>query len=110
MKNNCANKELLELVKACPNLIEKLYGKRRRDLIESYDLVLADCNMSFGTIPPSDKGKSWGYYYRIDGEKHVVDDGVMLKTKAEAQLAAVNDTRYILENTIRTTDKPVHRG
>ena len=27
MKDNCANKELLELVTACPNLIEKLYGK-----------------------------------------------------------------------------------
>ena len=110
MRENCTNKALLDLIEACPNLIEKLYGKGRRDLIESYDLVLADYNMSFGTIPLSDKGKSWGYYYRIDGEKHVVNDGVMLKTKAEAQLAAVNDTRYMLENTIKTTAKPAHRG
>ena len=110
MRENCTNKALLDLIEACPNLIEKLYGKGRRDLIESYDLVLADYNMSFGTIPLSDKGKSWGYYYRIDGEKHVVNDGVMLKTKAEAQLAAVNDTRYMLENTIKTTGKPAHRG
>ena len=101
MRDNCANKELLELVKACPNLIEKLYGKGRQDLIDSYDLVLADYNMSFGTIPPLDKGKSWGYYYRIDGEKHVVNNAIMLKTKAEAQLAAVNDTRYLLNNRIK---------
>lgn len=101
MRENCTNKELLELIQACPNLIEKLYKKGRLDLIEAYDMVLGDYNMSMGTLPPYSEGESWGYYYCIDGEKHTVDSGVILKTKAQAQLAAVYDTRYKLENRIK---------
>lgn len=101
MKDNCTNKDLLELIEACPNLIDKLYKKASLDLIEAYDMVLGDYNMSFVTIPPDGEGKSWGYYYCEDGERHVVDSGVMLKTMAQAQLAAVYDTRYNLEKRIK---------
>lgn len=101
MRENCTNKDLLELISACPNLIDKLYKKARPDLIEAYDMVMGDYNMSFGTLPPYTKGESWGYYYCIDGEKHTVDSGVILKTKAKAQLAAVLDTRYPLNERIK---------
>lgn len=100
MKENCTNKDLLELIQACPKLIEKLYKKARLDLIEAYDMVMGDYNMSIGTLPPYSEGESWGYYYCIDGEKHTVDSGVMLKTKAHAQLEAVNATRYKLNERI----------
>ena len=101
MKENCTNQDLLDLIQDCPNLIEKLYKEARLDFIEAYDMVLGDYDMSFGTLPPLKKGESWGYYYCIDGEKHTVDNGVMLKTKAQAQLAAVYDTRYTIENRIK---------
>ncbi len=99
MKENCTNKALLELIKACPKLIEKLYQKARLDMIEAYDMVLGDYNMSFGTLPP-EKGESWGYYYCIDGERYEMNSGVDIKTKAEAQLEVVNATRYKLNERI----------
>lgn len=101
MRENCTNKELLELISACPNLIEKLHKKGRPDLVEAYDMLMGDYNMSFGTLPPYSGRESWGYYYCIDGEKHTVDSGVIIKTKAQTQLAAVYDTRYKLENRIK---------
>lgn len=100
MRDNCKNKDLLELIEACPLLIEKLREKKMLDLIDAYDYVLSDCNMSFGTLPPIVKGQSWGYFYHIDNDEYVVDKGIMLKSKAAAQLAAVYDTRYKLNERI----------
>lgn len=105
MRGNCTNKDLLELIEACPFVIEKLREKNMVDLIDAYDILLSDYNMTFGTLPPLEKGESWGYYYRIDGKEHVEDNGIMLKTKAAAQLAAVHDTRYPLNERIEKEDR-----
>lgn len=110
MRDNCSNKKMLDLIEACPNLIDVLRKKNMPKLIDAYDSLFGEFGMSFGTIPPYDKRACWGYYFVIDGEKKEVNSGVNLKSKAEAQLAIVYDTRYILENRIKTTDKPVHRG
>ncbi len=100
MRGNCTNKDLLELIEACPYVIEKLREKHMVDLIDAYDMLLYDYKMTFGTLPPFGKGESWGYYYRIDGKEYIEDNGIVLKTKAAAQLAAVHDTRYQLNERI----------
>ena len=100
MRGNCTNIDLMELIYACPYVIDKLREKNMQDLIDAYDSLLFDYKMSFGTLPPYKKGESWGFYYRIDDKECIVNSGINLKTKAEAQLAAVYDTRYELNNRI----------
>lgn len=104
MHNNCTNKELLDMLSVCPNVIKKLRERNWTDLIDSYDALLFDYGMAFGTDAVY-KGNTdviayWSYWYRIDGEKHEMNSDWGFKTKAEAQLEAVHATMYDLQKRI----------
>ena len=104
MHNNCTNKELLDMLSVCPNVIKKLRERNWTDLIDSYDALLFDYGMAFGTDAVY-KGNTdviayWNYWYRFDGENHEMNSDWGFKTKAEAQLEAVHATMYDLQKRI----------
>ena len=107
MRENCTNKELLDMLCGCPNVIQKLQESNFLDLIDAYDALLFRYKMNFGTEAVFNGDKDivlfWSYWYKIDGKKNEIICEERYKTKAEAQLAAVHDTMYELNHRICST-------
>lgn len=100
MKENCTNKDLLDLLNVCPYVIQKLQESNCLDLIDAYDALLFRYKMKFGTEAVFNGDTEivlyWTYWYKIDGKKNEIICEEYYKTKAGAQLAAVHDTMYEL--------------
>ena len=110
MHHNCTNKELLDMLNVCPNIIERLKERNCPDLIDAYDALLFDYRMDFGTDAVY-KGNTdviayWSYWYKIDGKKFEMNSDWGFKTKAEAQLEAVHATMYELRERIENESRP----
>lgn len=105
---NCTDKQLLKELDNCIIIVEALNNKNRlyhRPLIDLYDLLLDSYNMKMRIISEFDGAVSYfDYLYSIDNEDIKPPYNRHYKTKAEAQLDAVHDTKYKLKERMEATE------
>lgn len=110
--NNCTNEELVEALRDTPEIIEELKKIGYNDLVNAYDALLPKYNMDRMTVPmtkeDSEEIECFGYWYSIDGTMHDMDKAEGYMTKAEAQIASINDTKRELESRIKAKRNPYY--
>ena len=110
---NCTDKQLLMELDNCKIIVEALNNKNRlyhKPLIDLYDLLLDSYNMKMKIISEFDGAVSYfDYWYSIDNEEIKPSYNRRYKTKAEAQLDAVHDTKYQLKERMEAKKSQQHK-